>query len=57
MRGEVNPLFAGPTLPDVPWSERNQPMLWGLTLAGVLILGGLTFLLLRKAAATPPAQE
>lgn len=53
---ERNPKYLGPLVPDAPWSERNQPLLWALTGAGVLILGGLTILLLRKAAANPPSE-
>lgn len=53
---EVNPLYGGPLLPEVPWSERNQPLLWAITLGGVAILGVLTFLILRHAAKSGPIE-
>lgn len=44
----VNPWFKGPTRPRVPWSEEHAPLLWALTIGGVLLFGGLTVYLLYK---------
>ncbi len=51
---EANPFFRGPTKPKLPWSEEHKPLLWTLTIAGVVVLGGLTALLLWKAARKAP---
>lgn len=54
---EQNPLYKGPFAPGRPWSEENKPLIWTLTIVGVVIFGGLTVLLLRSAAksqAAPP---
>jgi hypothetical protein len=50
---EKNSLFEGPARPDQPWSERHQPLLWFSVVAGVLVLGGLTVLVLKRAATMP----
>jgi hypothetical protein len=55
--GEANPFFRGPTKPKLPWSEEHKPLLWALTIAGVVVLGGLTALLLWKAARKSPEAE
>jgi uncharacterized membrane protein len=47
---EPNPFFRGPTPRAVPWSEEHKRMLWVTTIAGVLIFGALTALLLWKTA-------
>lgn len=51
---ESNPDFKHPTPPKPPWSEENKPMLWAITLGGVLVLGLLTAMLLMKAAKHGP---
>ncbi|MFO1096373.1 MAG: DUF3999 family protein [Planctomycetaceae bacterium] len=45
-----NGLYVGPTKPAQPWSEEHQGLVWGLTISGVVLFGGLTALLLFKAA-------
>jgi hypothetical protein len=52
---ESNPDFKHPTPPKPPWSEENKPMLWAITLGGVLVLGLLTAMLLMKAAKHGPS--
>lgn len=47
---EANPFFHAPPKPESPWSERNKPVLWGATIAGIVVLGALTVLLLKHAA-------
>jgi hypothetical protein len=47
---EANPYFRGPTEPKRPWSEEHQTLLWTLTIFGVVVLGGLTALMLWRAA-------
>lgn len=49
-----NPYFTGPTQPRVPWSEEHAPLLWALTIAGVLLFGGLTVYLLYKTGRGAP---
>ncbi|MCY2966437.1 MAG: DUF2339 domain-containing protein, partial [Planctomycetota bacterium] len=51
---EPNPLYTAGTPPGAPWSERHKPVLWGVTLLSVAVLGGLTVLILKKGA-NPPA--
>ncbi|MBL8851529.1 MAG: DUF2339 domain-containing protein [Planctomycetaceae bacterium] len=51
---EQNPFFTGPTVPRQPWSVEHQGLVWTLTIAGVAVFGGLTALLLWKAAGTSP---
>lgn len=51
---EANPYFRGPTQPKLPWSEEHKTLLWTLTIAGVVVLGGLAALLLWKAARDAP---
>jgi uncharacterized membrane protein len=46
---QKNPHYSGPAAPRLPWTERNQGLIWGATIAGVAILGLLTALLLRGA--------
>lgn len=45
-----NEFYVGPTALPRPWSEEHQGLVWGLTIAGVVLFGGLTALLLMKAA-------
>lgn len=47
---EENARFQVPQ-PILPWSEANKVLLWSLTLGGVVLLGFLTLVLMRKAAA------
>jgi len=47
---ETNPLFKGPSIAEGPWTEQHQPILWTGVIVGVLVLGGLTVLLLKRSA-------
>ncbi len=49
---EDNPFFSGPRKLKLPWSEENKALLWTATICGVLILGAMTFLILKQAAST-----
>lgn len=53
---ESNPFYTGPTVPRRPWSAEHQGLVWAMTIGGVMVFGGLTALLLWKAAATTPAE-
>jgi len=50
---QANPLFLGPVAPRLPWSEEHRDLVWTLTIGGVALFGGLTALLLWKAAGAP----
>ena len=54
---EANPFYIGPTSPKLPWSEEHKAVLWTLTIVGVVVLGGLTAVLLWKAAQSAAEQE
>jgi len=47
---EPNPYFTGPLRPKLPWTEDHPVLLWTISLTGIVLLGALTFLLLKKAS-------
>jgi hypothetical protein len=54
---QSNPLFVGPNTPRRPWSEEHWDLIWTLTIGGVALFGGLTALLLWKAAKSPLSES
>ncbi len=54
---EPNPLYSLPPPPPTPWTEQNAGLVWTITIAGVIILGMVTVLILRAAARSQSTQE